>query len=191
MALPAWMDKAREVRKKALQKEVRELFLQPIFKGKEVVLEYHDLELVESDDKELNAIIRKSGVPTSLRTSEYKNWGGVSPKVLYIRGVIARSRKDKTIRRFIALQVWGENGIEYHNQITSIHLLFARNFYAPLAQSSWMHTKEVKASTLNARLNGIADVRVERVDGKAFSVLAPIGLEVYDCMGWTKKGKAK
>jgi hypothetical protein len=185
-----WLEEAHEVKKKALKRKSKEVFIQPIFKGKTLILEYRNLKLQVKDlDPEIITILRKSGVPRHLNNAEYKDWGGEVPKSLLIHGKIVRSRKDDVTRRFIATSVSGPKGKEYHNQITSMHLLFARGFYTPLAQSSWMATKDVQPKTLKKRLAVKLTIRVENRAGKAFSAREPIGLQLFDCMGWKKSRK--
>jgi hypothetical protein len=110
-----------------------------------------------------------------------------------VYGTIIASRKNPKKRYFVAREVRGENDAEYHNQITTMHLLFARNFFTLMCQSSWMHTVDVNPKTLKKRLEAKANVRIERRNGKAFTPNPPIAMKAYDCMGWhtpkPKKGK--
>lgn len=187
-----WLDKIRAVKAQARKMGSTEIFLQPVFKGKTVVLEYRDLKLRIRDlDPVVVTILRKSGVPRFLYNATYKNWGGHSPAVLYVHGKIVRSRKDSKTRRFIATHVCGKGDVEYHNQLTSIHLLFARGFYTPMANSSWMKTDELQPKALRARLKFKRHIRVETIDGKAFSAVEPIALKAYDCMGWVVQRRKK
>lgn len=190
MALADWLAAAREVKKEALKSGSVDTYIQPIFKGKAICLEYRDLKLrIGNLDKETIAILKKSGVPRFLYNETYANWGGNRPSILYVHGLLVRSRKNKDVRRFVATSVRGANDVEYHNQITSMHLLFARGFFTPIAQSSWMRTTEIKPATLERRLAAKAILRIESRDGKAFSANPPIGLRLYDCMAWNLKHK--
>lgn len=183
MAKTDWLAAAREVKRAARARDATEVFLQPIFKGKTLVLEYRDLKLrVRGLDAETIQILQRSSVPRFLYNSQYKDWGSFRPKQLFVHGRIVRSRKDNSTRRFIATSVSGADDKQYHNQLTSIHLLFARGFYTPLAQSSWMKTEDVQPKTLKKRLAAKAELRVENIAGKAFSALSPIGLRAYDCI---------
>lgn len=186
-----WLNDARIVKKAASVKGSPEVFLQAVFPGKPLTLEYRNLKLRVKDlDEDTIQILRRSGVPRYLHNATYKDWGGHTPAVLYVHGKIVRSRKDENTRRFIAYSAHGKDGKEYHNQLTTIHLLFARGFYTPLLQSSWMRTDEVQPKTLRARLEAKKDNRVENGTGKAFSARAPIALRLYDCMGWGMIGKS-
>lgn len=190
MASTNWLAEAREVKKKALKSESVDTYLQPIFKGKKIRLEYRDLKLRVADlDKETIAILKKSGVPRFLHNESYANWGGVRPPILFVHGVLIRKLKDRTIRRFVATHVCDDKGEEYHNQITTLHLLFARGFFTPIAQTSWMRTNEIKPVTLERRLAAKAILRIESKDGKAFRADPPIGLKLFDCMAWNSKHK--
>jgi len=97
-----------------------------------------------------------------------------------------KSRKNAKRKRFIAIYVCGENGKEYHNQILSMQLLFARNFLTPIAQSSWMPTEEVAVSSLKSRLKLLMNLRIKNIQGKSFSPELPVGMEVFDCMSGNK-----
>jgi hypothetical protein len=187
MAMPQWLEEARLMKKLARSNKSSEVFLQPIFEGKVVTLRYDRLELNEKGmtDKR-KRILRLSGVSRTLYTDTYKDWGGVDPKVLYVHGVIMKSRKNAKRKRFIAIYVCGENGKEYHNQILSMQLLFARNFLTPIAQSSWMPTEEVAVSSLKSRLKLLMNLRIKNIQGKSFSPELPAGMEVFDCMAGNK-----
>lgn len=198
MALPLWLEEARTVRKQAKQSESSEIFLQPIFEGKKIILQYDRLKLnTEGMTDKRRKLLRLSGVKDTLYNDTYRNWGGFDPKVLYVHGVIVEARKNSKRKRFIATHVRGENEKEYHNQILSMQLLFARNFLTPIAQSSWMKTGEVAVSTLKRRLQAKADLRVEGMTGQSFKPAPPVALELFDCMAWQKmpvkkkKGKKK
>lgn len=181
----AWLDEAREVKKLARKNGSPEIYLQPIYSGKKLCLEYREMKLrIKGLTKNTITLLKRSGVPRFLFNDTYARWGGHYPDVLFVHGIIVRSRKDKSVRRFLPLYVCGKDGIEYHNQITTMHLLFARGFYTPITQSSWMHTTEIKPATLQKRLDHKALNRLETKDGKAFPVVAPVGLELFDCMGW-------
>lgn len=187
-----WKSEAREIKKAARANGSTEILLQPIFKGKKLCLEYRDLKLrIKDIPKNIIAILRRSGVPRMLVDETYKRWGGVTPSVLYIHGVLIRSRKDKTDRRFLPVYVCGEDGVEYHNQITSIQLLFARGFFTPITQSGWMHTAEVNPRSLQKRLDHVGIFRLETRDGKKFFTQPPLGLELFDCMGWEPPKKKR
>lgn len=173
-----------------------EVFVQTIFEGKSVRLEYRNLKLrIRGMRPKRKKLLQNSGVPRLLYNDTYRNWGGFEPKVLYVYGTIIASRKNPKKKYFVATEVRGENDVEYHNQITSMHLLFARNFFTLLCQSSWMHTDEVNPKTLKARLKGKANNRIERRNGKAFTPNPPIAMKLYDCMGFEppkqKKGKSQ
>lgn len=180
-----WKSEAREIKKAARKNGSTEVLLQPIFEGKKLCLEYRDLKLrITGLKKNVIAILRRSGVQRFLFNATYARWGGHFPKHLYVHGVIVRSRKNQNVRRFLPLYVCGEDGVEYHNQLTTMHLLFARGFYTPLTQTGWMKTTDVNPASLQKRLDYIALARLETRDGKAFSVKPPIGLELFDCMGF-------
>lgn len=190
MASTDWLLAAREIKRKVVKSESTECLCQPIFKGKTLRLEYRDLKLRISDlDEKTIAILKKSGVPRFLHNETYANWGGSRPPILYVHGLLVRSRKDETIRRFVATYVCGKDGVEYHNQITSMHLLFARGFFTPIAQCSWMHTRDINPIALKRRLAAKEKLRIESKDGKAFSANPPIGLQLFDCMAWNLKLK--
>ena len=180
---PTWLSKALLVKRAAVKSGSPEVFIQPIFRGKSIVLEYRNLKLRVRDlDKETIQVLKRSGVPRLLHNTQYRNWGSHTPAVLYVHGKIIRSRKDDNTRRFVATSVSTKLELPYHNQLTSIHLLFARGFYTPIAQSSWMKTENITAETLTTRLIRKADLRVETINGKAFTPIAPVGLTLYDCM---------
>lgn len=190
MALSPWLVEARQVKAEARKKESPQVFLQPIFEGKQLCLRYDGLTLNDSEltDKQ-KKILRLSAVPRNLYNETYRNWGSYDPQVLYVFGVILASRKNPKRKRFVATHVRGENGKEYHTQILTLQLLFSRGFLTPIAQCSWMNTKDVAVSTLKRRLEAKADLRIENKSGKAFRPEAPIGLELFDCMGFVSKSK--
>lgn len=191
-----WLEAAREMKRTSRLNGSTEVLLQPIYRGVPVRLVYRDLEIDLTDvPKKIRKILRLSGVPRSLITDTYKRWGGVTPRVLYVHGKLVASRKNKN-RRFIPSHVCGENGIEYHNQITSIQLLYTRGFYTPITMSGWMWVKDMNPASLRARLNYIEYLRVETMGGKAFRPVPPVGMRVFDCLGWkdltaTTKSKRK
>lgn len=187
MALPQWLEEARLMKKLARENESSEVFLQPIFEGKVITLQYDRLELNEEGMTDIRKrLLQRSGVSRTLYNDTYRNWGGVDPKVLYVHGVIVESRNNEKCKRFIAIYVCGENGKEYHNQILSMQLLFARNFLTPIAQSSWMPTEEVAVSSLKSRLKTKTKMRIKRMDGQSFCPASPVGLELFDCMAGNK-----
>ena len=178
-----WLSEARAVRSQARKNESPQVFVQPIYKGKALVLEYRNFKLRIRDlKKKTIKVLRHSGVPRFLINEKYATWGSHVPPVLYIHGKIIRSRINKKKKYFVALEVRGENDVQYHNQIASLHLLFARHFFTPMSQCSWMHTKEINPKSLKKRLAAKADLKIGNFHGRCFTPKPPIGLKLYDCM---------
>ncbi|MET0980106.1 MAG: hypothetical protein ABWX90_02520 [Candidatus Saccharimonadales bacterium] len=187
-----WLQEAREVKSEARKSKSAQVFLQPIYKGKKLTLEYRNLKLrIGGMTKKRVKFLRGSNVPRFLKNDNYANWGGYTPKVLFVHGVILTSRRNKKKKYFVAMEAHGENGIQYYNQIATLHLLFARDFFTPIAECSWLNTEDVNPKNLRKRLEAKADLKIETQNGRAFLPHSPIGLKVYDCMGWVVANKKK
>lgn len=180
-----WSDLARRMRRDI---KFPEAFVQPNMRGKEVCLEYRNLVLHNDDlSSEIRTVLRRSGVPTSLISTEYKNWGGRKPKLLYVWGKIVVSSKDKSLKRFVATDVTGEDGIRFHNQITALNLLYARGFYTPLARCSWVAVKGLKGEALKACFKEKCGLRLTNISGKKFSASPSVDVHIYNPMAWRWK----
>lgn len=190
-----WLTEARTVKSQARKNKSAQIFVQPIYKGKKLTLEYRNLKLhIKGLGPKTIKLLRDSGVPRFLNNQTYAKWGGVTPPVLFVHGKVILSRRNKEKKYFVALEAEGENGVQYHNQIATMHLLFARGFFTLMAEASWFHTDEVNPKALKKRLAAKADLKIETQTGRAFLPHAPVGLKAYDCMGWVatntkKKGK--